>query len=60
MAKIIIGLVLLFAFKAFSADELQVKEVNKNVSASTELSTKQLENIKKSIQKALSKLNESV
>ncbi|MEE2671410.1 MAG: hypothetical protein VYA54_06860 [Bdellovibrionota bacterium] len=60
MAKIIIGLVLLFAFKAFSADELQVKEVNNTVSASTELSTKQLENIKKSIQKALSKLNESV
>ena len=60
MAKFIIGLVVLFAFKAFSAEENIVEESDNAISKASELSSKQLEAIKKSLKKALTKTNESV
>lgn len=59
MTKLIICLVLLFAFKAFSAEE-ESSNTDQQVSASAELSSKQLKAIKKSLEKARLKNEESV
>ncbi|MAZ48860.1 MAG: hypothetical protein CME65_09870 [Halobacteriovoraceae bacterium] len=59
MTKFIIGLVLLFAFKAFSAEEV-VNEIEPTPATSAELSSKQLKTIKKSLEKAKLLAEESV